>query len=103
MNFLKRIFSKEDSVKQMVDILTQIKTFLLERDNMSFDGISPAELGMDIEVIIDQLKNNEKIDKGYLIALFAPTAPIQECAMANDWTDQYLKLADRFDQHIIKI
>jgi hypothetical protein len=34
----------------------------------------------------------------YANVQFAPTGPIQEIAIANDWHDRYLVLADAFDQ-----
>ncbi len=70
---------------------------------MSFEGLSPAEIGMDLGIAVEQLQNGERIDKEYLKALFAPTAPIQECAMANDWSDEYLELSTKFDQLITKV
>lgn len=96
---LKRSNSKEP----LIELLNTVKKFLFENDNMSFDGLSPAEIGMDLEIVIDQLQNGEQIDKEYLKALFAPTALIQECAMANDWSDEYLKLSSEFDDLIMKI
>ena len=70
---------------------------------MSFDGLNPAEIGMDLDIVIEQLKNGERINKKYLIALFSPAAPIQECAMANDWTSEYLRLSGEFDKLVKKI
>ena len=31
---------------------------------------------------------------------FAPTGPLQEMAMSNGWSDEYMKLASRFDEAI---
>jgi phosphosulfolactate synthase (CoM biosynthesis protein A) len=41
-------------------------------------------------------KGNIKLLKKYKI-MFAPTGTFQEIAMANDWHDDYMKLADDFD------
>lgn len=98
-----KISLKRSNSKSLIELLITVKMLLLEHDNMSFDGLSPPEIGMDLGVVIEQLQNGEQIDKAYLIALFAPTAPIQECAMANYWTEEYLKLSSEFDKAIRKI
>lgn len=52
----------------------------------------------DIDKYIDGL---EKGDTRFLEDIdlhFAPTAAYQEHSMANDWTDEYLCIADRFDK-----
>ena len=92
-----------NSNRKLTDLLVAVKGFLFKYDNMSFDGLSPAEIGMDLGIVIEQLQNGERIDKEYLTALFAPTAPIQECAMANEWTDEYLRLSGEFDDLIKKV
>ncbi len=33
-----------------------------------------------------------------LALLFAPTGPIQEVSLSSDWADEFLKLAERFEQ-----
>lgn len=100
---MKISFKPSNSKKSLIELLNKVKGLLFEHDNMSFDGLSPAEIGMDLGIVIEQLHNGEGIDKEYLKALFAPIAPIQECAMANDWSDEYLELSTKFDQLITKM
>lgn len=100
---MKISFKRSNSKESLIELLNKVKGLLFEHDNMSFDGLSPAEIGMDLDIVVEQLQNGERIDKEYLKALFAPTAPIQECAMANDWSDEYLKLSSEFDDLIKKI
>ena len=76
--------------------------FLKKYDNISWEGLSPAEASMDLDIAIEQLKSKQKIDKSHLEMLFAPTGLIQECSMANNWESQYLKLSEKFDELIKK-
>jgi hypothetical protein len=97
---VKISFKISDSRESLIELLNKVKGLLIKHNNMSFDGLSPAEIGMDLGIVIEQLQNGERIDKEYLKALFAPTAPIQECAIANDWSDEYLRLSSEFDDLI---
>lgn len=49
---------------------------------------------------IQQLQNGERPDLYQLRMLFAPTSALQETAMDNGWGDDYLRLADQFDQFV---
>ena len=100
---MKIRFKRSDSREVLIKLLYDVKGLLFEHDNMSFDGLSPAEIGMDLGIVAEQLQNGERIDKQYLKDLFAPNAPIQECAMANDWSDEYLRLSNEFDVLIKKV
>ena len=40
------------------------------------------------------------MDEGELASLFVVTAEIQEIAMANGWSDDYLALATEFDRSL---
>lgn len=76
---------------------------LKNKNEMAFDGSIPSEVAEDLELIIRQIELGEEIDKPFLKVYFAPTAHLQECAMANDWHDDYMRLATKFDGFIDRI
>ncbi|MFY0608267.1 MAG: hypothetical protein JXR10_16230 [Cyclobacteriaceae bacterium] len=85
------------SNKELVEVLNETHELLVKYDNISWEGLSPAEASMDLEIAIDQISKGKTIHKQHLITLFLPTGLIQECAIANNWNDKYLVLSDRFD------
>ena len=70
-------------------------------DNSDFAWVSfdtPAELRNHINSLIGRLEQYEfkAIEDAYI--LFLPTATLQEHAISNGWSDEYMKLASKFDQ-----
>ena len=88
------IFKKSNT--QLISVLEEVHDFLKKHDNISWDGLSPAEASMDIEIAIEKLKSKERINKSHLEMLFAPTGLIQECSIANNWENEYLILSEKF-------
>jgi hypothetical protein len=88
---------------ELIDVLEETNDYLKKYDNISWHELSPAEASMDLEIAIEQLRSRQKIDRKHLEILFAPTGLIQECAMANNWEAQYLKLSEKFDGLIRKV
>lgn len=95
------IFKKSNT--ELINVLEEVNGFLKKYDNISWDGLSPAEASMDLEIAIEQFKSKQKVNKSHLEMLFAPTGLIQECSMANNWENEYLTLSEKFDGLIKKI
>ncbi|MDR2035024.1 MAG: hypothetical protein LBP89_10455 [Helicobacteraceae bacterium] len=53
-----------------------------------------------IRAAIEALKNNQPIDKGALKAEFAPIGSLQETAVSNRWGEEYIGLAEEFEELI---
>ncbi|MDR0665010.1 MAG: hypothetical protein LBF86_05760 [Helicobacteraceae bacterium] len=49
---------------------------------------------------IDALKNSQPIDKEALKAEFAPIGSLQETAVSNRWGEEYIALAEEFEELI---
>jgi hypothetical protein len=94
------IFKKSNT--ELINVLEETNDYLKKYDNISWQGLNPAEASMDLEIAIEQLRSRQKIDRNHLKMLFAPTGLIQECALANNWEIQYLKLSEKFDGLIKK-
>ena len=92
----------QKSTTELINVLEEANDYLKKYDNISWHGLSPAEASMDLEIAIEQLRSRQKIERNHLEILFAPTGLIQECAMANNWEKQYLKLSEKFDELIKK-
>ena len=85
---------------ELINVLLETNHYLKKYDNISWEGLSPAEASMDIDIAIEQLKAKSRVDRKHLKLLFAPTGLIQECAIANNWELEYLRLSEEFDKLI---
>ena len=59
------------------------------------------EIIQDLESEIAKAKNTQSINSELLGLLFAPTGAIQEAAIDNGWTEEYLKISEIIDQFTI--
>lgn len=84
-------------------VINRTKELLEEYNNISFDGFSPSEVALDLGILITQLELDKNFDKLRLVVLFAPTGIFQECAMANDWHNEYMELSSKFDYLIDRV
>ena len=64
--------------------------------------MTAAEIAATLEHEINSLQSGSFVDRHELKMLFAPTGPLQETAMANNWSNEYLKLSGMFDELIEK-
>ncbi len=93
---------KAHNQQRLCEVLSQTKRFVESSEESIWSGLSPAEIAMDISIAISQIDKDAAFDVIHLKMLFAPTGPIQEIAIASDWSDNYLKLSSEFDSLIEK-
>lgn len=87
-------------MKALAEILEQTIEHLAKSEASDWDPLTPSEVIRDIARANEAIANGRSIDKNTLKLHFAPTSSIQEIAMSNGWTNEYLKLAEQFDQQI---
>ncbi|MDF2456389.1 MAG: hypothetical protein K0R51_2382 [Cytophagaceae bacterium] len=63
----------------------------------------PQELRDELDGYISQLTDGNEEVLDTLNLLFAPTSTFQELSIANDWSDEYLLMAEEFDKIYEKI
>jgi hypothetical protein len=74
---------------------------LLERSEESvWSPLTPAEVVKNLRNALGALARGDAVERLTLSIEFAPTSTIQEIAMANDWHDEYLRLAEIVDEQI---
>jgi hypothetical protein len=88
-------------VQKLISALEE--TLLLLRNSHSSDWapMPLEELIEKIEVEIIKAKNSQPMNSEILRLLFAPTGAIQEAAIDNGWTEQYLKISEIVGQFTI--
>lgn len=85
--------------QNIADILKQLKGFITQKTNTFWTGFESAnafleELNRDIERI--EACDFEALEK--VMIEFAPTGTYQELSLSNGWSDDYIKLANKFDK-----
>ena len=65
-------------------------------DRYCIDGLSDAEVSMDLMIALEALEKDEPIDLKQLKVLFAPTGPLKEIAIDSGWIEHFLHLTSEF-------
>ena len=90
-------------MENIKEILNKTIELLNQSIESVWSPLSPVEVIKNLEIQIEKLERNEKIDILKLEVEFAPTSTIQEISIANGWSSKYLKLSSKFDKEIAKI
>lgn len=86
------------STDEVVVVLGRVKELLAESDASNWAALAPAEVTRILEREMKSLVDTGQFhDKTELTSLFAPTAEIQEIALANRWSDEYIRLSSALD------
>ena len=88
------------SSQALIEVLTQSLHCVLASEDSIWSSMTVQEIGEEIESAIAQLQKGLGIKQAELTFLFLPTGPLQETALSNGWGDEYLRLANRFDNAI---
>jgi hypothetical protein len=65
--------------------------------------LTPAEVVQNLQVEIDKMESGLPINKEAIQIEFLVTSTIQEIAMANEWSAEYLALSAKVDELLLKI
>ncbi|HSZ72925.1 MAG TPA: hypothetical protein VK750_09630 [Cytophagaceae bacterium] len=86
-------------ITRLIEMLKQIKSYTGKDADTSWSSYDdPQELRDELDEYVTKLTdgNEEVIDT--LDILFAPTSTFQELSIANNWSDEYLAMAEEFDK-----
>ena len=94
-----------DSLLQdLVALLDSIKTFIANDTDMSWTRYGyVTTLQYELRAYMDELSVGKMDCLEKLNLLFAPTGSLQEHAISNGWTDEYLQLSVMFDKIYLKL
>ena len=90
--------------QEIIEILKVIKAKFTDESDLLWTSYETAkELRDELDVYISQLNKGDKSCLDNLNMHFLPTSTFQEHSMQNGWTDEYMKLADKFDNVYAKM
>ena len=83
---------------KLADVLTQVAQLLTSSQESDWTPFEPKEIVAVLERELFSLRTDNKlVNPTELAMLFAPTGPIQEISMANNWSKEYLALSEQVD------
>ena len=89
----------------LLDVLQSAKELISRQGNdFSWSGWdNAAEALAEIQGIEEQIANNDFSCLRTVNVLFLPTGPMQELSISSGWADEFLGLAERFDEVIQRL
>ena len=87
-----------DTTNELINTLEETIFYLNKSNDSIYSMNTVEEIKIALKESISKIKKNEKIDKGGLEMLFAPTGAIQETAIDNGWGEEYLKISENIDK-----
>ncbi|MBC7487821.1 MAG: hypothetical protein H7282_13845 [Cytophagaceae bacterium] len=84
---------------RLIEMLKQIKSRTGKDADTSWSSYDdPQEIREELDEYISQLTEGNEEVLNTLNLLFAPTSTFQELSIANNWSDEYLAMAEEFDK-----
>lgn len=86
-------------IEALIEVFEEAKKLLqLEGNDFSWSGWENAEEAVgEVDMILKEIQDG-KPPGPYANVLFLPTGPLQETSLSSGWGDEFVALADRFDQ-----
>lgn len=75
--------------------------FLGDSEDSIFSELTAAEIIEILEKELIKIKTGQDFDETEVKLLFLPTSNIQEIAILNEWSAEYLKTAEIVDKHTL--
>lgn len=89
----------DESKREAVNILLLIREKITDDSDLMWTSYETAEeLRTEIDQCIEGLGRNDKEILNNITYHFAPASTFQEHSLQNGWSDDYQKLAERFDE-----
>jgi hypothetical protein len=84
--------------QELIDILRKVKDKFTDESDLLWTSYETAkELRNELDIYIDQLSKGDKSCLTKLNIHFLPTCTFQEHSLMNNWTEEYMKLSEKFD------
>ena len=89
--------TKEKLFHEAIEVLKIVETKITDDSNLTWVSFkSSTDFRKEIHSLIARLERQELKAVDDASVLFLPTADFQEHAISNGWSDEYMRLAERF-------
>ena len=90
--------------RELIEILNKVKERFTDDSDLLWTSYETAkELRDELDVYMEQLSKGDKSCLENLNMHFLPTSTFQEHSLKNDWTNEYMKLSEKFDSIYIQM
>jgi hypothetical protein len=89
-----------DCSMSLIELLRRCRQWSQASHDAVWSSTSVAEIVAILDRGIAALQGGTELNRDELKLLFAPTGALQETAMDNGWSDEYLVLSAEFDRLI---
>ena len=86
--------------KVLLGILLRCRELVSQSEDSDWSCMNVPDILAMMNLSISNLESSLPADINQLRFLFVVTGPLQETSMSNGWSDEFLKLAARFDHAI---
>ena len=93
----------ETERKSLLRILSRCRELVSESEDIGWSCSEAPEILKSLDQGLAAINADTKPDVDELKVLFAPTGPLQETSIGNDWADEFLTLATAFDKLITNL
>ena len=90
----------EKKLIKLKNVLERTSILLSKSEQSDWSPLTPEEVVQNLNAQISNIDKGVKVDTNSIAVEFAPTSTIQEISMSNNWSDEYLKLANEIDNLI---
>ncbi|MBK7937226.1 MAG: hypothetical protein IPJ82_09100 [Lewinellaceae bacterium] len=85
--------------ENLIALLNEVKFYITDDSDTAWAGYeTPLELRNDIDSYIQKIRQDDVKILEILNVEFLPTSTFQEHSLSNGWGDEFLKIAERFDE-----
>ena len=81
----------------LLNVLKRCRTLSLASQDALWSSAGVSEIVAILDRGIESLQRGNELNRRELRLLFAPTGDLQETAIANGWSDEYMRLSTEFD------
>ena len=93
-----------DNLRPLIEIIKIVRNKITDNTDIVWTKYNnTVELQMHIDKNLNLLENGDKQALEEFKHLFMPTSTFQEISISNGWGEEYLELAERFDEAYEKI
>jgi hypothetical protein len=86
------------SSMSLLNVLARCRELSQASQDAVWSSTGVAEIGAILDRGIKLLESGAELNRDELKLLFAPTGALQETAIDNGWSDEYLLLSAEFDE-----
>ena len=97
MNWLRKRKPTREQSEELISVLERVKELCSGSGDSLWSTDSAGDLSVQMASAIQALRDGKHVSLKGLDILFLPTGSLQDTSIDNGWGDEFLELAERFD------